>query len=347
MKKASRSQLGHLKISLCEDSGALVVTIFEARGLARKNGNPLDTYVKLYLLPDPDKTSKEKTKIIKDKDPRYNERFSFILLPEDYAKRLHISVWVHYNTARNELIGCMSFLVADLLGPNKGVNGWFQLLDKDEGRSSSVRVAAASPGESTLPPPFKNYAVTLVKSAAGYGFNISGPSPVFVTKVEEGLPASQADMQVGDLLVEVEGTDVTHASGEHIISIIKKFPEELHMILQRPAHQLKQRRQSTSSIPWPQSQSQTSINGSFGWTESSSQSALPPSHTRSFSDQPFVHAPLATGSALRDPPTWSRHTSMDKIGEEEQHTESELGQWCSGHEWSGSTQSPASEWTSS
>ena len=89
------------------------------------------------------------------------------------------------------------------------------------------------------------------------------------------------------------------------------------MILQRPAHQLKQRRQSTSSIPWPQSQSQTSINGSFGWTESSSQSALPPSHTRSFSDQPFVHAPLATGSALRDPPTWSRHTSMDKIVEEE------------------------------
>ena len=25
-----------------------------------------------------------------------------------------------------------------------------------------------------------------MKSAAGYGFNISGPSPVFVTKVEEG-----------------------------------------------------------------------------------------------------------------------------------------------------------------
>lgn len=97
------------------------------------------------------------------------------------------------------------------------------------------------------------------------------------------------------------------------------------MILQRSTHQLKQRRQSMTA-PWPQSQSQSSINSPLWGSEfSSSQPTLPPVHVRSFSDQPFV--PLATGSALRDQPTWNRqmsmsrervtHTSMDKIVEEE------------------------------
>ena len=36
-----------------------------------------------------------------------------------------------------------------------------------------------------------------------------------------GLPAHNAGIQAGDVLVEVEGTDVTHASGEQIINIIK------------------------------------------------------------------------------------------------------------------------------
>ena len=36
-----------------------------------------------------------------------------------------------------------------------------------------------------------------------------------------GLPAQEADIQVGDAIIEVEGTDVTRASGELVINIIR------------------------------------------------------------------------------------------------------------------------------
>ena len=36
-----------------------------------------------------------------------------------------------------------------------------------------------------------------------------------------GLPAQQADIRVGDVIVEVEGTDVTRASGDLVVSIIQ------------------------------------------------------------------------------------------------------------------------------
>ncbi len=88
--------------------------------------------------------------------------------------------------------------------------------------------------------------VTLARSARGYGFSVNGHNPVYVTQVEDGmyynytqnraiptqrhywllracpgLPAQQADIQVGDVIAEVEGTDVTRASGELIVSIVK------------------------------------------------------------------------------------------------------------------------------
>lgn len=41
---------------------------------------------------------------------------SFSLLESgDEMKRLYVSVWVHDRASRNELIGCMSFMVEDIL----------------------------------------------------------------------------------------------------------------------------------------------------------------------------------------------------------------------------------------
>ena len=38
------------------------------------------------------------------------------------------------------MIGCMSFLVADLVGPDKGLNGWYQLLDEEKGSKENQPV---------------------------------------------------------------------------------------------------------------------------------------------------------------------------------------------------------------
>lgn len=39
-----------------------------------------------------------------------------------------------------------------------------------------------------------------------------------------GMPAQLAELQVGDVIVEVENTDVTKASGDLVVSIIKSVP---------------------------------------------------------------------------------------------------------------------------
>ncbi len=49
----------------------------------------------------------------------YISIFSRLLSESDQEKKLFISVWTHSFVARNEMIGCMTFLISDLVGPNK------------------------------------------------------------------------------------------------------------------------------------------------------------------------------------------------------------------------------------
>lgn len=45
--------------------------------------------------------------------------FCRLLSESDQEKKLFISVWTHNFTSRNEMIGCMTFLISDLIGPYK------------------------------------------------------------------------------------------------------------------------------------------------------------------------------------------------------------------------------------
>ena len=36
-----------------------------------------------------------------------------------------------------------------------------------------------------------------------------------------GLPAHESDIKIGDIIVEVEGTDVTRANGDLVVSIVR------------------------------------------------------------------------------------------------------------------------------
>ena len=64
-----------------EDQGRLSVMVQHARELVPREGEEsTDPYVKLYLLPDPHKTTKKKTKIArKTLNPTYNETVSTII----------------------------------------------------------------------------------------------------------------------------------------------------------------------------------------------------------------------------------------------------------------------------
>ncbi|EDO29438.1 predicted protein, partial [Nematostella vectensis] len=66
---------GQIKLSIRHERGALRVMVMHAKDLSSRNSSTAgDPYVKLYLLPDPSKTTKLKTKIAKkSQNPTYNE----------------------------------------------------------------------------------------------------------------------------------------------------------------------------------------------------------------------------------------------------------------------------------
>lgn len=94
-----------------------------------------------------------------------------------------------------------------------------------------------------------------MRGERGYGFSVHGHNPVYITEVAEGtrlstitsllchhlidqclplhsgLPAHESDIQVGDIIVEVESTDVTRANGDLVVSIVRFGSESLHIIL--------------------------------------------------------------------------------------------------------------------
>ena len=96
-----------------------------------------------------------------------------------------------------------------------------------------------------------------MKGPRGYGFSVSTEtSPVMITSVQEGecttepspllfsttcsiisincagLTAHQQDLRAGDLIIEVENTDVTRANSDMIVNMIK-YASASHPLLNK------------------------------------------------------------------------------------------------------------------
>lgn len=73
---------GQLKLSIHFQRGVFRVMVHHARGLPLiNNSQEPSTYVKVYLVPDPSKTTKRKTKVVrKNCHPSFMETVSQILL---------------------------------------------------------------------------------------------------------------------------------------------------------------------------------------------------------------------------------------------------------------------------
>lgn len=95
-----------------------------------------------------------------------------------------------------------------------------------------------------------------MRGTKGYGFSVHGHNPVYITDVVDGsiifisinclnhyplphtthtgLPAAESDIRVGDIIVEVESTDVTRANGDLVVSIVRYLISVLFLFFVSP-----------------------------------------------------------------------------------------------------------------
>ncbi|KFP05186.1 Phosphatidylinositol 4-phosphate 3-kinase C2 domain-containing subunit beta, partial [Calypte anna] len=121
---------GEVKLSISYKNNKLFIMVMHIRGLPPlQDGNDPDPYVKTYLLPDPQKTTKRKTKVArKTCNPTYNEMLVYDGIPRgDLQQReLRLSVLSEEGFWENILLGEVSIHLRDLdLAQEK--MGWFAL----------------------------------------------------------------------------------------------------------------------------------------------------------------------------------------------------------------------------
>uniref|UniRef100_A0A8C6IZL4 Uncharacterized protein n=1 Tax=Melopsittacus undulatus TaxID=13146 RepID=A0A8C6IZL4_MELUD len=127
---------GEVKLSISYKNNKLFIMVMHIRGLPPlQDGNDPDPYVKTYLLPDPQKTTKRKTKVArKTCNPTYNEMLVYDGIPRgDLQQReLRLSVLSEEGFWENILLGEVGIRLRDLdLAQEK--MGWFALGSRGHG----------------------------------------------------------------------------------------------------------------------------------------------------------------------------------------------------------------------
>ncbi|KAL2090880.1 hypothetical protein ACEWY4_013143 [Coilia grayii] len=121
---------GEVKLSISFKSNKLFIMVMHIRGLQPlQDGTDPDPYVKLYLLPDPQKTSKRKTKVARRTcNPTYNEMLVYDGIPRgDLQQRvIHLRVLSEGAFWESTLLG-EAFIPLKSLEPGQHWVDWHQL----------------------------------------------------------------------------------------------------------------------------------------------------------------------------------------------------------------------------
>ncbi|XP_045763916.1 phosphatidylinositol 4-phosphate 3-kinase C2 domain-containing subunit alpha isoform X1 [Maniola jurtina] len=105
--EAENSGSGSLKLSVQYSGGVLSVLILHAQSLPLSQGLPPNPYVKVYLVPDPNKETKRKTRVLKrNSHPSFMEMLEYRLPLEVVKNRsLQATVWNYDSLQENQFLG--------------------------------------------------------------------------------------------------------------------------------------------------------------------------------------------------------------------------------------------------
>uniref|UniRef100_A0A8C5RB30 Regulator of G protein signaling 3 n=1 Tax=Laticauda laticaudata TaxID=8630 RepID=A0A8C5RB30_LATLA len=257
---------GQLKLSIHMQGRRLKLHVVEAKGLMGKHYRMCDSFVKVSIVPDTSRKCRQKSKtILGSKNPVFHEQFIFCLQEEDEQKRLLVTVWNRPQDSRqSRLLGCMSFGVKTLLGPEKKICGWYYLLGEDLGRTKHLKVGtrqlkqgqemtlakpAALLGKQQLQQDMEQIKITIPRGKNGFGFTICCDSPVRVQAVDSGGPAEKAGLQQLDTVLRLNQQPVEDWKCVELAHEIRNCPQEILLLVWRIVPQVKPSLQGVTRRP--------------------------------------------------------------------------------------------------
>lgn len=259
-QKMSTKCNGMIKVALYNNCGLLTVHLIQARNLkTAQNDNRCDTYARVTMLPDPEHRLKCQTAIIKDTlNPIFDEKFSFEFADEDYSNRLLISIWSKSHYSFNDsLVGCFSFKIKHLMKRvNTNVCSWYYLLPtleigqrkhykvklsknyqfKNKNQQSSNSNLAKKVSLPTINKDIiglDKLNLVIPRGENGFGFTVTGSCPCIVGKVDPEKEAFAYGLRPGDFIVKIKDQNVSRATSESVVKMIKSCKAKLQLEIHR------------------------------------------------------------------------------------------------------------------
>ncbi|KAL5012141.1 hypothetical protein ScPMuIL_010692 [Solemya velum] len=231
---------GQLKLSAYMNFGLFTVHVVRAKYLSSKSKSLCDSFVKINLVPEETKCNRFKTSIVYDNNnPEFDDKFSL----EDFDKRLLISTWHKDQTSgQNEFMGCMSFALRHLI--KQELHGWFYLLTEELGQKKHLQVSGGRPRSLALGTPSipiinkdirgnQRMTITVKRGKHGFGFSVVESCPVKVGRVDGVSPAQMAGIKTDDVIVRVNGLNVSRSTAVSVAKLMKRSPDMLILDIER------------------------------------------------------------------------------------------------------------------
>ncbi|XP_045190793.2 uncharacterized protein LOC123547608 [Mercenaria mercenaria] len=235
--------------------GLLTVHMIQARHLSSARNQQLNTFVMISLIPeDTDVTpTRCRTATFTDSTcPSYNEKFSFEVGDDDAHRRLLLTVYHRDCFGIHVSLGCTSFGIRNLQEGNREVSGWYHLLTDSVGRNKHLRVTIKDrpsvpvmqsreprqiPAVNGDVPDLQHLELTIYRSQyGGFGFTVVDSCPVKIGRVDGSSNAQEAGLQKGDLVIRVNGQNVSRSTSVSVARCIKKSNSRVQLEVQRPGH---------------------------------------------------------------------------------------------------------------